>query len=1015
MTQIEALKAIEEYEAYLQAKLQSPDAIDLPSHGFLSTLISHANRLSQTASTLLQDPRIANQRRKAPLPKNKAIKNGEYLATFDVSEMGTAFLGNLARLGAEVFGKFQVVGLKPFDLSTMLPHMTTPKARNKGLFFFVIQHQKFELGSGNEDPHSKQQLISKLDTQPNNNRFSLPDFTNIPIEPPVDSAEQAFASFIASAGTTHGDGATVGYYVGPSLTVDFDSLLPPGRLSDIIGNVPGMTTPYWHAGPQGSGTSFHFEDGSVRSSNLTIAGFKFWILIDPSSKQKFERLVEELELYDATPSQNARCEQWVRHLGVLIAPRLLKKHDIGYQCILAGPGDLVVTSPGQYHAVVNLTTNLAVSINFILPEDNMFPEPIIACPRCALHEIKHANIQKTRYDITKHLHRQPGTLVPSKRERKRKRADKSVLGKSPVIRQEKMGRHSSRLRRLAERIAESEATSLQEDEAADASHQRSSNQGTAGKQPSTSRSESETSNEEEHELSEELAGNQSRNTESGDREASVSTSEDARSICLGERSTAHNDISSPSTPSMNEFATSAAAEPAGLLAEIDAVIKETLQRDPECNIPDFTRQDPPPVDVLRLVVRIRSRVAISQFCDLVTDRRRLDPYAFSRFWDPVQHEKNAAKQLQLLCNFQNNKMQRRATQRRFAMSVIKARDGNRGVSSDIKKNILEITGLTHEQYESSLRAGQQWHRLCGEKLEGILPFIPVTNEKMFGVSQKDYLMLAEPKNSQNLEWFHQLLDDQYTRTICKAGKAFEDALFSSDVLFSWELSKHGIWDTLYEDKEEVMLSLIRPLPWLWEDKYSEAESPGWPDPTRSPPREGASSSTNNSRACSVCSRVSSGDGSCECYPSQDFIATHMLSRVRIKRFHRGQDGLGLQAMSEEGSGIAFKENEIIGYLTGKLLKPGAYNHGAESQSRLVLKSDDDYQLDCSQEGSLFRLARTQCHQQDDANAGLEARYVSGRRRLAIVATKNIHAGSEILGEWEWMRLRKHRPGCECPF
>lgn len=52
--------------------------------------------------------------------------------------MGTAFLGNLTRLGAKVFGKFQVMGFKPFNPSIMLPYMITPKARNKGYFFFVI-------------------------------------------------------------------------------------------------------------------------------------------------------------------------------------------------------------------------------------------------------------------------------------------------------------------------------------------------------------------------------------------------------------------------------------------------------------------------------------------------------------------------------------------------------------------------------------------------------------------------------------------------------------------------------------------------------------------------------------------------------------------------------------------------------------------------------------------------------------------------------------------------------------
>lgn len=204
--------------------------------------------------------------------------------------------------------------------------------------------------------------------------FRFPHFSGLPAEASCDYLDNTISSPPLTPLT---------YYVGPPLApADFNNLLHPGRL-DTLGNIPGVNSIYWHAGEAGSGTAFHCEDASFRSCNLTLYGFKDWILIRKGHDARFEEFVSRL--YPS--ARKTGCSQWLRHLNVLFTPERLCAEGIAFDMIRAGPGDLVFTAPGQYHAVLNSTACFAIAINFVLPDEQALG-PTAVCSECGLFNLQ---------------------------------------------------------------------------------------------------------------------------------------------------------------------------------------------------------------------------------------------------------------------------------------------------------------------------------------------------------------------------------------------------------------------------------------------------------------------------------------------------------------------------------------------------------------------------------------------------------------------------------------------------
>ncbi|KAK3377655.1 JmjC domain, hydroxylase-domain-containing protein [Podospora didyma] len=276
-----------------------------------------------------------------------------------VGQMGENLTVELAKLIAnDAFdGKISIPGLGEIDWAKLTKEVeppTDPKDR---------EQTEVQYASGSTKG------VTRL-TLSGNNVFKFPDFSVKPELPPVDPR-----SFLSQMINTPPNGA-IPYYVGPPLcgvTAAFDSLLHPGsHLSEVYPSAKGISSPYHHAGEMLSGTAFHREDGNMRSCNLTLYGRKLFMLIWKDHSAKFEAFIR-------THFGQKECDQAIRHHSVLISPERLQEEGIGFSIHIAGPGEMIVTAPGQYHAVVNLTRCFAISINFLLPGEELRYEGLDLC------------------------------------------------------------------------------------------------------------------------------------------------------------------------------------------------------------------------------------------------------------------------------------------------------------------------------------------------------------------------------------------------------------------------------------------------------------------------------------------------------------------------------------------------------------------------------------------------------------------------------------------------------------
>lgn len=155
---------------------------------------------------------------------------------------------------------------------------------------------------------------------------------------------------------------------------------PPLQPGHVLSNVPNLTMAnqeYYHIGPRGSGTAFHCEDSCWRSLNIVDLGVKVWLLIPESHTEKFEAFIRKHWSCND-------CSQFVRHQSLLVAPSRLRSEGVNFDIKVAGPGDVVLTRPRQYHVVVNYSYCIARSINFLLPGEPVFSGNISVCALCGL-------------------------------------------------------------------------------------------------------------------------------------------------------------------------------------------------------------------------------------------------------------------------------------------------------------------------------------------------------------------------------------------------------------------------------------------------------------------------------------------------------------------------------------------------------------------------------------------------------------------------------------------------------
>jgi len=225
-----------------------------------------------------------------------------------------------------------------------------------------------------------------LYTQPLN-ELQLPDLSNVP--EPSDDPERYLEDLYRNLPE-----GPIPYYVGPlsgSVAEKLQSYFPSGDEVCQLGHVSGVSTLYGHVGEEASGTAFHCEDANLRSYNLTLVGWKIWVLIKPHHTANFEDLVRRLTNCDDG------CDQFVRHTSVVIHPSRLRAENIEFDIICSGPGEMVLTQPRQYHAVINRTASFAIATNFVMPNEDPIPKRLSLCHLDGLYHLEHQMIRKLRH------------------------------------------------------------------------------------------------------------------------------------------------------------------------------------------------------------------------------------------------------------------------------------------------------------------------------------------------------------------------------------------------------------------------------------------------------------------------------------------------------------------------------------------------------------------------------------------------------------------------------------------
>ncbi|ODA78139.1 hypothetical protein RJ55_06743 [Drechmeria coniospora] len=199
------------------------------------------------------------------------------------------------------------------------------------------------------------------------------------------------------------------YYVGP--VPRYEGMLSAGADLEKLPQMDGVNKHYIHIGDKNSGTAFHREDGGLRSCNLTMHGIKVWILIHTDDNDIFERFVR-------AQARTNNCAQFVRHLSILVPPKALREHGIRFDVCCTAPGEMILTDPGQYHAVINRTSCLAMPINFTLPGDDLGINGLAVCAKCGLYSFSAPGLELVKVDdrtTASETSRNRRSIVPQKR------------------------------------------------------------------------------------------------------------------------------------------------------------------------------------------------------------------------------------------------------------------------------------------------------------------------------------------------------------------------------------------------------------------------------------------------------------------------------------------------------------------------------------------------------------------------------------------------------------------------
>jgi hypothetical protein len=93
-----------------------------------------------------------------------------------------------------------------------------------------------------------------------------------------------------------------------------------------------------------------------------------------------------------------------------------------------------------------------------------------------------------------------------------------------------------------------------------------------------------------------------------------------------------------------------------------------------------------------------------------------------------------------------------------------------------------------EELKVHLEDGKIWNLICGPEDDGLLPFLLLASKWPLFV-KKWKSIIAKRKMSA----FRSLLDAEYVKNLCRAGRAFEEMISTgSQQVFEWENEGHDL-------------------------------------------------------------------------------------------------------------------------------------------------------------------------------------------------------------------------------
>ncbi|KAF4948050.1 hypothetical protein FSARC_13843 [Fusarium sarcochroum] len=242
-----------------------------------------------------------------------------------------------------------------------------------------------------------------------------------------------------------------------------------------------------------------------------------------------------------------------------------------------------------------------------------------------------------------------------------------------------------------------------------------------------------------------------------------------------------NDVVSPTPKSIEDFQQLAKA------FETERLVVRT---------PALDKAQLPSARVFRFVCAILSRETLQMFSSIVESWNKRN-----QIFEPASRgqESPIERRATLLQTCVRGSGLMKYLCRHHQLHLIKEvdihRKGRLRSDSTFKNELLNRTGLTSKNYEYHMAKGKKWRALCAIS-QGLLPYVPLSSNS-FGINIQEVCF-----DEQELVDIRRLLDNDYARTLFRAGLAFQQAVEASRrVTLAWEGSVID-WGSL--DETEVM-------------------------------------------------------------------------------------------------------------------------------------------------------------------------------------------------------------------